>query len=212
MPLYKTLTNRENTTVYVWKITESEAWLRTGLELSENSINRLFTMSSELHRRGFLSIRHLLRVAGYTDQNLYYNVDGKPHLDDGMNISITHSYEFTAIIISNEPVGIDIEKLRDKIKRIAPKFIGYEEEFVTELEDAIEPLTVIWGGAKESMYKLYGTKGLGFKAHCYVEPFEMDLNHTISRIVYNGDNFKYDVYFQRLENFMMAYILPAHNA
>ncbi|MBF4984336.1 4-phosphopantetheinyl transferase, partial [Nonlabens mediterrranea] len=111
MPLYKTLTNRENTNVYIWKITESEAWLRTGLELSENSINRLFTMSSELHRRGFLSIRHLLREAGYTDQHLYYSIDGKPHLNDGRNISITHSYEFTAIIISDAPVGIDIEKL-----------------------------------------------------------------------------------------------------
>ncbi|EAS20529.1 putative phosphopantetheinyl transferase [Flavobacteria bacterium BBFL7] len=211
MPLYKTLTNRENTNVYIWKITESEAWLRTGLELSENSINRLFTMSSELHRRGFLSIRHLLREAGYTDQHLYYSIDGKPHLNDGRNISITHSYEFTAIIISDAPVGIDIEKLRDKIKRIAPKFIGYEQDFISELDESIDSLTVIWG-AKESMYKLYGTKGLGFKAHCYVEPFEMEIRHTIARIVYEGDNLKFDVYFQPLENFMMAYILPAHNA
>ncbi|PQJ31333.1 4-phosphopantetheinyl transferase [Nonlabens arenilitoris] len=211
MPLYKTLTNRENTNVYIWKITESEAWLRTGLDLSENSINRLFTMSSELHRRGFLSIRHLLRVAGYTDQNLYYTIDGKPHLDDGKNISITHSYEFTAIIVSDAAVGIDIEKLRDKIQRIASKFVGYEEQFVKELDNPIEALTVIWG-AKESMYKLYGTKGLGFKAHCFVEPFEIDIQHTMSRIVYEGDNLKFDVYFQSLENFMMAYILPAYNA
>lgn len=211
MPLYKTLTNRNNTQVYVWKISESEAWLRTGLDLSENSRNRLFTMSSELHRRGFLSIRHLLREAGYTDQNLYYSEEGKPHLDDDKYISITHSYEFTAIIISEVPVGIDIEKLREKIQRIAPKFIGYEEEFVKEVQEPIESLTVIWG-AKESMYKLYGKKGLGFKAHCYVEDFELDMQHTIARIVYENDNLKFDVYFHQLENFMMAYILPAHNA
>ncbi|MGJ8683838.1 MAG: 4'-phosphopantetheinyl transferase family protein [Nonlabens sp.] len=197
--------------MYVWKISESEAWLRTGLDLSENSRNRLFTMSSELHRRGFLSIRHLLREAGYTDQNLYYSEEGKPHLDDDKYISITHSYEFTAIIISEVPVGIDIEKLREKIQRIAPKFIGYEEEFVKEVQEPIESLTVIWG-AKESMYKLYGKKGLGFKAHCYVEDFELDMQHTIARIVYENDNLKFDVYFHQLENFMMAYILPAHNA
>lgn len=211
MPLYKTLTNRNNTTVYVWKITESEAWLRTGLKLSENSINRLFTMSSELHRRGFLSIRHLLRAAGYTDQNLYYSDEGKPHLDDDKYISITHSYEFTAIIVSEQPVGIDIEKLREKIQRIAPKFIGYEEEFVSKTVEKIKPLTVIWG-AKESMYKLYGTKGLGFKANCYVEPFKLELEHTMARLVYENDNLKFDVYFNQLENFMMAYILPAQNA
>jgi len=211
VPLYKTLTNRENTTVYIWKITESEAWLRTGLELSENSLNRLFTMSSELHRRGFLSIRHLLKEAGYTDKNLYYNQEGKPHLDDGRCISITHSYEFTAIIVSDAHVGIDIEKLRDKIQRIAPKFIGYEKTFIELVENPIESLTVIWG-AKESMYKLYGTKGLGFKAHCYVESFDIEQQHTVSRLVYENDNMKFDVYFEQLEFFMMVYILPAHNA
>lgn len=211
VPLYKTLTNRNQTTVYIWKITESELWLRTGLDLSENSKNRLLTMNSELHRRGFLSIRHLLRAAGYTDQNLFYSEDGKPYLDDGMYISITHSYEFTAIIVSEKPVGIDIEKLRDKIQRIAPKFIGYEEEFVAHLKEPIAPLTVIWG-AKESMYKLYGTKGLGFKANCYVESFDINMQHTIARLVYQNDNLKFDVYFHQLENFMMAYILPAHNA
>ncbi|WP_438962672.1 4'-phosphopantetheinyl transferase family protein [Nonlabens sp.] len=211
MPLYKTLTNRNNTSVYIWKITESEAWLRTGLELSENSRNRLFTMSSELHRRGFLSIRHLLRVAGYTDQNLHYSQEGKPHLDDDKYISITHSYEFTAIIISEQPVGIDIEKLRDKIQRIAPKFIGYEEDFVAQAIEKVKSLTVIWG-AKESMYKLYSTKGLGFKANCYVEPFDLENEQTVAQLVYGNDDLKFDVFFKQLENFMMAYILPAQDA
>lgn len=168
-------------------------------------------MSSELHRRGFLSIRHLLRAAGYTDQNLFYSQEGKPHLDDDKYISITHSYEFTAIIISTEPVGIDIEKLRDKIQRIAPKFIGHEKEFVIKTDHPIEALTVIWG-AKESMYKLYSTKGLGFKANCYVEPFDLEMEQAISRLVFKNDNLKFDVFFKQLENFMMAYILPAHNA
>lgn len=211
MPLYKTLTNRNNTTVYIWYITESEAWLRSGLDLNENSLNRLFTMSSELHRRGFLSIRHLLRQAGLTDQDLYYSDEGKPFLKDGRNISITHSFEFTGIVISDNEVGIDIEKQREKIMRIAPKFIGYEQDFIDSFKAPVKELSVIWC-AKESMYKLYGTRGLGFKAHCYVEPFDMEFNQTTSRLVYENDNLKFDVYFTELENFMMAYTLPALNA
>lgn len=211
MPLYKTLTNRNNTTVYIWYITESEAWLRSGLDLNENSLNRLFTMSSELHRRGFLSIRHLLRQAGLTDQDLYYSDEGKPFLKDGRNISITHSFEFTGIVISDDEVGIDIEKQREKIMRIAPKFIGYEQDFIDSFKTPVKELSVIWC-AKESMYKLYGTRGLGFKAHCYVEPFDMEFNQTTSRLVYENDNLKFDVYFTELENFMMAYTLPALNA
>ncbi|MEO9953362.1 4'-phosphopantetheinyl transferase superfamily protein [Nonlabens sp.] len=211
MPLFHSLNNRENTEVYIWKITETEAFLRTDIELSENSKNRLSTMSSDLHRRGFLSIRHLLKIAGYSDLQLFYTDNGKPHLEDGKHISITHSYEFTAIIISDVPIGIDIEKQRDKIKRIAPKFIGYEEGFISSLENSIKELTVVWG-AKESMYKLYGKKGLGFKAHCLVEPFTMNSDLTISRIVYEDDNLKFDVYFQEIENFMLVYVIPSRNA
>ena len=210
MPLFKSINNRENTQVYIWKITESEAFLRTGIELSENSKNRLFTMSSELHRRGFLSIRHLLIHAGYTDLDLYYSEHGKPHLTDEKYISITHSFEFTAIIISDVSIGIDIEKQREKIMRIAPKFIGYEDEFIKSLEDPVKELTVIWG-AKESMYKLYGKKGLGFKAHCLVASFDMEDLSTVARIVYEQDNLKFDVFFQEVENFMLAYVIPSRN-
>lgn len=210
MPLFKSINNRNNTQVFVWKITESEAFLRTDIELSQNSKDRLFTMSSELHRRGFLSIRHLLIHAGYTDLDLYYSENGKPHLIDDKYISITHSFEFTAIIISDVSIGIDIEKQREKIKRIAPKFIGYEEEFLNSINNPVRELTVIWG-AKESMYKLYGKKGLGFKAHCYVESFTMKSDKTIARIAYEDDNLEFDVYFEEIENFMLAYVIPSKN-
>jgi phosphopantetheinyl transferase len=35
-------------------------------------------------------------------------------LKDGKHISITHSYQFSAIIISDQTVGIDIELQREK--------------------------------------------------------------------------------------------------
>jgi len=211
MPLFKSINNRENTLIYIWKITESEAYLRTDIELSEHSKTRLLHMSSELHRRGFLSIRHLLNIAGYSDLDLHYSEHGKPHLTDHKYISITHSFEFTAIIISDVSTGIDIEKQRDKIKRIAPKFIGYEENFIASLENPVKELTVVWG-AKESMYKLYGHKGLGFKAHCLVEAFTMESDQTVGRLVHEENNLKFDVFFEEIENFMLAYVLPSRNA
>ncbi len=207
MPVIKTLTNRSQTRVFVWKVDESEAWLRAGLDLSQNSLSRLSTMSSELHRRGFLSIRHLLRAAGYTDQNLYYNDHGKPHLDDGKHISITHSFELTAIIISDSETGIDIEKRRDKIERIAPKFINYERGFIEASPNKVSLLTVVWG-AKESMYKCLGKKGLGFYDHCFVEPFTMEQGHTRSRIEFYDIQRSYDTYFEEILDYSMVYILP----
>ncbi|KQC32227.1 4-phosphopantetheinyl transferase [Nonlabens sp. YIK11] len=207
MPVIKTITNRFNTRVFVWQVTESEAWLRSGIDLSQNSINRLVTMSSEMHRRGFLSIRHLLLHAGYTDKDLYYDELGKPHLDGECYISITHSYELTAIIISDATTGIDVEKRRDKILRIAKKFVNYESDFVENQENKTSALTVIWG-AKESMYKCLGQKGLGFYDHCKVEPFELASHHTISRIDFNEIQLSYDTYFEEILEYTLVYILP----
>ena len=58
-------------------------------------------MKSDLHQRGFLSVRHLLKEVGYSDADLIYDEFGKPHLKDGKHISITHSFTFSAIIISD---------------------------------------------------------------------------------------------------------------
>ncbi|HNQ27892.1 MAG TPA: 4-phosphopantetheinyl transferase, partial [Aquaticitalea sp.] len=116
MPLYKTLNPNTFTTVKIWKITETYDELAKPVKLRKVSEERLKGMKSELHQRGFLSVRHLLAEFGYADEDLFYDDNGKPHLKDGKHISITHSFEFSAVIVSNNAVGIDIEKQREKIK------------------------------------------------------------------------------------------------
>ena len=88
MPLYKTISNQAITTVKIWKITESFAELLAPLDLKPESLERVQGMKSDIHKRGFLSVRHLLREFGYTDQDLSYDERGKPHLKDGKHISI----------------------------------------------------------------------------------------------------------------------------
>ena len=71
MPIYKTITSEGGTTIYIWKIEESYEELIDGLALTENSMTRLSGMKSQLHQKGFLSVRKLLKHAGYEDSNLY---------------------------------------------------------------------------------------------------------------------------------------------
>ena len=63
---------------------------------------------------------------------MFYDENGKPHLKDGKHISITHSFTFSGVIVSDAEVGIDIEKQRDKIAIIAHKFIDYEFDYLDE--------------------------------------------------------------------------------
>jgi 4'-phosphopantetheinyl transferase len=199
MPLYKTITPNSQTSVKIWKITESFDELIKPLDLKENSLKRVLSMKSKLHQKGFLSVRHLLRDCGYTDQDLYYDNNGSPQLKDGKHISITHSFNFSALIISDKPVGIDIEMQRPKIKRIAHKFIDYEFLYLKKnAEHYIRQLTIIWG-IKESLYKLFATPKMIFKAHFLVIPFRIEDQETVAWINHNDKKLRFKANFWNLK-------------
>ncbi len=206
MPLYKTIHINNDAKVLIWKIEESFETLSKGIELTKNSAKRVNGMKSDLHQRGFLSIRHLLKEIGYNDSDLFYDEYGKPHLKDGTHISITHSFTFSALIISKEnKVGIDIEKRRDKIVKIAHKFTPIEEYKSIANHDAlVSKLTIVWG-AKESLYKIYGKKKLLFLEHIYIEDFSFDTNSTTGKILYEGVSSEYHIYFEEIEDFTCVY-------
>lgn len=207
MPLYKTITVNQHTSVLVWKIDESFEVLSRDVKLTSHCQERLDGMKSDLHRRGFMSVRHLLMEKGYTDFDLFYDHNGKPHLKDGKKISITHSYIFSAIIISTDEVGIDIEKQRPKILRIAHKFTPVQEYKTLANDDALmRKLTMVWG-AKESLYKSFATPGISFLQHIYVEDYSFDHLETSATVSFENKKQSYAVFFKEFEGFTMAYAL-----
>lgn len=203
MPLYKTISFSNTTQIFVWKITESLAQLLTEVKLNEKNTIRLNGMKSEMHQRGFLSVRKLLQEAGYTDFDLYYDEFGKPHLHDDMHISITHSHEFSAIILSDETIGIDIELQREKIIKIADKFNDDDFVFLNS-EDHIRKLTVIWG-AKEAIFKIRNEAGISFKDHIKVRKFEINDEQTIAELHFENLIKYFDIYFEEIESFTLVY-------
>ncbi|SDG41548.1 4'-phosphopantetheinyl transferase family protein [Psychroflexus sediminis] len=207
MSIYKRITVDEATSALIWKIEETLEDLEDGIQLTDYCRSRYDGMKSEIHKKGFMSIRHLLQVFGYSDFDLSYDEKGKPHLKDGRHISITHSYEFTAVIVSDKKVGIDIEKQRDKIKLIAPKFTPIEEyKALGTGEDLVRKLTIVWG-AKESLYKLYGKKGLLFLHDIFVEDFNISDQKTTARVTHDQKVTNYTLNFMEFENFTCVYAL-----
>jgi phosphopantetheinyl transferase len=206
MPIYKTISPEACTSVYVWKIEESLDELRKGLTLNESSLKRIDGMKSELHQKGFLSVRKLLQYAGYTDNDLYYNSYGKPLLRDGNHISITHSFNFAAILISKKEAGIDIEKNREKIVSIHHRFVNTNYDSLSD-EDLVKQLTVIWG-AKESMYKTYPYGGLSFHDHIAIDPFLFKEGRSSGRVIFGDWKKEYEINFQFIkEGFTLVYAI-----
>lgn len=208
MPLYKTITVNPSTKVWIWKIEESYEELCKGISLTPHCQARIEATSSDIHRRGFMSIRHLLALEGYADKDLFYDENGKPHLKDGKHISITHSFIFSAIIISDLEVGIDIEKQREKILRIANKFTPLEEyRTLANTEAVIRKLTIVWG-AKEAIYKIYAQRKVSFLQHINITDFNFEDQSTTGKVTFRGNVSQYLLDFLEFEDFTCVYALP----
>lgn len=180
MPIYKKFDAPQNTQLYIWRITEDEATLRKGVQLTELCINRLGQMKSRVHRCGFLSVRQLLKVAGYTPKTLSYDSYGKPHLADGKYISISHSHQFSAVAIGDSPLGVDIEWERPKVHRIASKFL-HPSEMSENTTDRFR--TSQWC-IKEAAYKALGKKGISFLGD--IRTSKMDAENSVAEVAFEG--------------------------
>jgi 4'-phosphopantetheinyl transferase len=216
MPLYQNNFIENSSQILIWKITESYEQLFESVQLKEKSLLRLQSMKSELHQRAFLSVRMLLKIAGYSDFDLHYDSSGKPHLKPNnchteqtsseqsrsVEVSISHSHEFSTIIISPQKVGIDIEMQRDKIIKIASKFCHSEFDFLpknveAEKEEYIKNLTLIWG-TKEAVFKIVNVAGVSFKNHIQVYPFENDKQKTTALLEIDSVKQEFDIYFDEI--------------
>ena len=206
MPLYKTININDTTRLLVWKVTETAEELTSQVQLKDICTLRIDKMKSEQHRRAFLSVRKLMQETGYTDFDMYYDADGKPHLKDGRNISITHSYNFAAIIVSDLPIGIDMEIRREKVVRIADKYIDREFEYLdpSDLTRHVRMLIIIWG-VKEALYKMFSRTGLSFKQHINVHFFDPDAGNGTAAVNFEDIKGTYTFSFEEIEDFTLVY-------
>jgi 4'-phosphopantetheinyl transferase len=207
MPLVINKSVDENTILIVWHITESIDYFKENSILNDNSTLRLQNMKSESHQKGYLAVRMLLQQIGYQDHDLYYKPDGKPYLKDQMNISISHSFEYSSIIISNKFIGIDIEKHKEKIKKIDYKFAEHEMKFLEQnCSNYIEYLTVIWG-VKEAIFKIMNIPGISFNNHIILEPFKLENKKGEVTLDFNKKISKFTFNIISLPNYSLVYII-----
>lgn len=102
---------------------------------------------------------------------------GKPILKD-WHISISHTKGYAAVLLSkNHEVGIDIEYVSERVKRIADRFLRPDEQ----AENTID-LLLHWC-AKEAVYKLYSEQDLTFQQMKIVDlQSESDFFHVESEM------------------------------
>ncbi|MGZ3763435.1 MAG: 4'-phosphopantetheinyl transferase family protein [Mucilaginibacter sp.] len=194
----------------LWKIEEKADDLYNQLQLNDDEkayVERLSHGKRNLH---WLGTRVLLRKMLNTDEYIDCRVDehGKPYLVDlPYHISLSHSFDYAAVMISKtSPVGIDIEQIKEKVERIAHKFMRPAEmEFISD-QQKIQQLYVCWC-SKEAVYKCYGQKEVSFADNISLKPFNFDKEGSVYAHLNKGPvSLDYKVDYLQYEDYMIGYV------
>jgi 4'-phosphopantetheinyl transferase len=199
----------DDTEFAIWRIEEEAKELYNQLQLDDQEkayYEKLKVGKRNLH---WLGTRVLLRQLLRTDEYIDCKVDahGKPYLVNlPYHISLSHSFNYAAVMISKSPVGIDIEQVKDKVERIAHKFMRKEEmAFITE-KNKIEQLYVCWC-AKEAVYKCFGQKEVSFADNILLKPFEFEGHGVVeARLFKESIDINYSVGYLQYEDYMVGYV------
>lgn len=200
----------DDTEFALWKIEEKADDLYNQLQLNDEEKAFVEKLSQGKRHLHWLGTRVLLRKMLKTDEYIDCRVDehGKPYLVDlPYHISLSHSFDYAAVMISKKsPVGIDIEQIKEKVERIAHKFMRPQEmEFIDD-QHKIHQLYVCWC-AKEAVYKCYGQKEVSFADNISLECFNFDKEGKVSAHLNKGDvSLHYQVDYLQYEDYMIGYV------
>lgn len=203
MPLLKTIALNDYTQLFVWKISETFDELFQSVALKDVSLARVESMKSESHQRGFLAVRRLLMEAGYSDFDLYYDEFGKPHLGNGKHISISHSHDFSVIVLSDFYVGADLEILKEKTLKLAPRYMDVSHLKNLSKSDELIKATVVWG-IKESVFKIKNETGISFKDNIFEDDFNLEDKKCGVSLQFNNKTERFDIVFEFIENYVFV--------
>ena len=201
MPFLKEFIINDKTNIKLWKVMIGEL---SPKELN-NDEKKLFKLKkSNVLREQFLATRKILALEN-SDYIITYDPDGKPSLNSEFNISISHSHEIAALVLSNNrKIGLDVQLKESKILNIQNKFLNKFEKLNIEDDPSIDILTMLWT-SKESIYKAIGLKGISFSKNIKIDKV-IEKDKTGKGYYINGtEKVKFDLKFYYLDEYIMCY-------
>jgi phosphopantetheinyl transferase len=164
LPLFYQHNINENTKLAIWKIDEEENFFLQYVPLQRE-------ITHPHKRLQHLAARYLLKYLfpDFPHEEILIADTRKPYLpNEQYHFSVSHSGNYAAALVSSDHrVGIDIEKVSDKIPVIMHKFMHENDLLYSNASYLYDRspshlLTIIWS-AKEALFKWYSLGGIDFK-------------------------------------------------
>ena len=145
----------------LWKIDETEEELMAMLPpfFRQHYGNRLQKFSHQERRMEWLATRVSVHHSLGIEVPIDYRENGSPYLKEcSLHISVSHSRGKVAVIVSEFPVGVDIEFFTEKAHRLQSRFLTSQEQTIlSESLSTNQRATACvqaWA-AKEAAFKYY---------------------------------------------------------
>ena len=150
-----------------------------------------------------LLLEYILNERGYRGNQIAIGENGKLYLpeSDDFFFSLSHSGEYAACVISDVPVGVDIQQKRETRANVARRFFKFEEAEKIESESKEKQTDLFfryWTG-KESYLKLKGQGILGG-----LDTFLVDLEEKRIIDEYNDNQEIYLKEYKCLEDYYIS--------
>ena len=201
MPFLKEFIINEKTKIKLWKVIIGEL---SPKELNKDDKKLFKLKKNNLLKEQFLATRKTLSNEN-SDYIITYDLDGKPILNSEFNISISHSHEIAALVISNNlKFGIDIQFKESKILNIKNKFLNEFEKLNIVGDPSIDILTMIWT-SKESIYKAIGLKGISFSENIKIDKVTVKDKIGKGYYINEAEKVKFDLRFFYLDEYILCY-------
>ena len=205
MPIIDDVSLLPKTRVVIWEINESVKDLKSKIVLSNDSLKLLNQKKSEIHKKQFLAIRNILNFLCIGEKDLRYIKSGKPIFLIKNKISISHSGNYAALIISeNNDVGIDIEIINDKVLKLKSKFLETELNYPLELN---KETSLVYWNIKESIFKAVDKNGIDLKKNILVPPLNMNKNVVKSWYIDDDKICSFETHFKISKKYTLAYVI-----
>jgi len=207
MPIIEKKNLQEDCLFGLWRITEDYDTLFRDVILMEQDIVRLNGFKNQQRKRESLSVRALLASLTYPGARIVYDSKRKPFLLDGShNISISHSNDYTAILLSSQRrIGIDLEFMCHDISKVSRHILSRGEYITSDSGLSSVHMYIHWC-AKEALYKICDKKDIIFNQNLTILPFEPEQKGTIQGI-HHGDGFTevFDMGYWIDDNYVIVY-------
>jgi phosphopantetheinyl transferase len=159
--------------ILLWQAEEESAWFKERLNLLPELWEEYESLANDAIQHRWLASRFALQhVSQQFPLKLIKEPSGKPILLESENhISLSHCEGYVAVIHAEVSVGIDVERVSQRVQKIKNYFLRDEE--IALLGEENETLILAWS-AKESIFKWYGKQNLGYKSQLCIRSIDFD--------------------------------------